>query len=181
MRDHAARILEQAYDPRNGPVGEDVSPRLAPTGMYDAWPLLCKGPFLLPTNEEAAILQGQPGRRMQGAVHERAEDLCYRGMIPQALTDLLYCDEHDATRKRVTAHFTQLVLIYAQRIRKLTYIALTAHFQTELDAVAAEWRALKQAKIHQDPDDNAGAARAGVPKNLNTRCSWPLCRENMEL
>ena len=75
MRDHAARILEQAYDPRNGPVGEDVSPRLDPTGMYDAWPLLCKGPFLLPTNEEAAILQGQPGRRMQGAVHERAEDL----------------------------------------------------------------------------------------------------------
>ena len=71
MRDHAARILEQAYDPRNGPVGEDVSPRLDPTGMYDAWPLLCKGPFLLPINEEAAILQGQPGRRMQGAVHER--------------------------------------------------------------------------------------------------------------
>ena len=38
-------------------------------------------------------------------------------------------------------HFTQLVLVYAQQIRKLTYVALTAQFQTEIDAVAAEWRA----------------------------------------
>ena len=77
MRDLAERILEQDFVPRNGPLGADVSPRLEPTGVYDAWPILRKGPFFLPTNEETALLQGQAGRHVQGAVHERAEDLCY--------------------------------------------------------------------------------------------------------
>ena len=62
------------------------------------------------------------------------------GVIPRTLTDL-FLDAHDATRKRMAPHFTQLVLVYAQQIRKLTYVALTAQFQTEIDAVAAEWRA----------------------------------------
>ena len=78
MRDHAERILARDYDPRNGPIGAAASPLLERTRTYDAWPLLCKGPFLLPTNEEIALLKGQAGRRVQGAVHERAEDLFYR-------------------------------------------------------------------------------------------------------
>ena len=126
--------------------------------MYDEWPILRKGPFLLPTNEEPALLKGQAGRRVQGAVHERAEDLLYRGVVPRALTDLLVLDAHEATRKRVATHLTQPVLICAQRIRKITYIALIAHFQTEIDTITADWRAQRQALAQQNQDEKAGAA-----------------------
>ena len=54
---------------------------------------------------------------MQGAVHERAEDLFYRGVVPRALTDLLVLDEKDLLLHNKL--FLQKKMIFLQRTEGL--------------------------------------------------------------
>ena len=58
------------------PVGSQVSPRLVTgarrSGLVATWPLLCYGPYLLPTNDETSLLAGWHDKN--------AEDMAYRGV-----------------------------------------------------------------------------------------------------
>ena len=96
-------------------------------------------------------------------------------MVPRKLTNLLVADPDDATRKRVARCLTLMILVFAQRIRKQTYIALSHFFRVELEEVAAERRAQRAAATDntesQDPDSES------VPPELGERCTGPLCWE----
>ena len=53
------------------------------------------------------------------------------------LTSLPVADPEDKTRRRVARRLTLLILVFAQRIRKQTYIDLSQLFRSELEAIVA--------------------------------------------
>ena len=142
--DRAEALLETVYDPARGPIGSNASHRVARGLPQGGWPILRRGPFLLSTCNEYALLKGQSGGDKQSVTLERAEDLCYRGVVQLKLTNLLVADPGDATRKRVARRLTLMILIFAQRIRKQTYLALSQFF-------VSSWRQSQRKDGHSEP------------------------------
>ena len=128
LRTAVEACLRPCYDFSNlsGAVRSGLTHLLSyPAPACGAWPILRKGPFLLPTQHEAQLLADQKANRSLQVVLEIAEDLCYRGVVPRSTLNLLVEDE-DA-RKIVPRRVVETVLVSAQCIRCITHLALAAH------------------------------------------------------